>query len=84
MEMKGNADLFVSAFHITDDFGVDGKPSMTTMLKNVVPAKAELGEIVFDAADSDVLTGTITMRYDSLHFLYKESSPLKLLALSAI
>ena len=69
----------IGVFHVTDEFGVGGDPSLNIVLSEVVPAKSELVITPLDASDDSILKVTFTMAYDRLTFLFGRSSELNIL-----
>ena len=61
--------LDILAFNIKDEFGVNGKPSMTFRLHGVCPAKARLKPIDWVATGDEILATTMTLDYTRLEML---------------
>jgi len=78
-KIRDRIPLVVGIFHITDEFGVDGDPSLHVVLNGVVPASSGLVITPLDAMDSGILKVTLTMRYDRLTFVFGGSESLNVL-----
>jgi hypothetical protein len=72
MEFLGQrkrAALDILAFHISDEFGVNGKPSMTFRLHGVQPCLARLNPIEWDATGKEILMTEMTLDYERLKMI---------------
>jgi len=69
LNQKKSGALDILAYHITDEFGVNGKPSMTFRLHGVRPSWARLKPIKWDAAGKDILTTEMTLDYERLEMI---------------
>jgi hypothetical protein len=66
---KKRGSLDVLAYHITDEFGVDGKPSLTFRMHGVQPSRARPKPIKWDASADGVLLAQMTLDYERLEMI---------------
>ena len=79
LSKQGPHKILVSVYHATDELGGDD-PRLVILLEGCRPAESELGQVILDASDSEILVTSLTMSYESLNFL-TEMTPLQQLAL---
>jgi len=65
--------LVVGVYHITDDYGPDGDPSVSLVLTNVTPAQGKMVITPLDAASDEIFLVTLRVDYDRLTFIFGRS-----------
>jgi hypothetical protein len=69
LNQKKSGALDILAYHITDELGVNGTPSMTFRLHGVRPSSANLNLFRWDATSQEILTTEMTLNYERLEML---------------
>lgn len=74
--------LVVGVFHVTDDFGVSGTPSIYIVLNGVTPAKGGLCMTPLESTSQEVLEVKLKLSYDRLSFVFGNDPLAKIAAVT--